>query len=76
MKSKKDFIHKWSNWWCLHQKNEELNAAFEKELDDIIKQEIELCKSHPVKLYCDCDKWHDRMEASNNSCSTCGKPIN
>lgn len=25
---------------------------------------------------CSCDKWHDRMEESNNNCSTCNKPIN
>jgi hypothetical protein len=24
---------------------------------------------------CDCDKWHDRMEESNNHCSSCDKPI-
>jgi hypothetical protein len=28
------------------------------------------------QLVCDCDKWHDRMEESNNTCSTCDKPIN
>ncbi len=28
------------------------------------------------QLICDCDKWHDRMEESNNTCSTCDRPIN
>ena len=27
------------------------------------------------QLLCDCNKWHDRMEESNNNCSTCDKPI-
>lgn len=25
--------------------------------------------------FCECDKWHDRMEESNNNCSTCDKPM-
>ena len=28
-----------------------------------------------ISSVCVCDKWHDRMEESNNSCSTCDKPI-
>lgn len=24
---------------------------------------------------CDCNRWHDRMEESNNKCSACDKPI-
>jgi hypothetical protein len=31
--------------------------------------------SRSEQLGCDCDKWHDRMEESNNNCSTCDRPI-
>jgi len=24
---------------------------------------------------CDCNRWHDRIEESNNTCSVCDKPI-
>jgi len=27
------------------------------------------------QLVCCCDKWHDRMEESNNTCSTCDRKI-
>ena len=45
----------------------------DKTLDETAK-EILLLFSVSSSV-CDCDKWHDRMEESNNNCSTCDKPI-
>lgn len=28
-----------------------------------------------ISSVCDCNRWHDRMEESNNKCSACDKPI-
>lgn len=35
-----DFIRKWSNWWVLNNHRKELDAAFERELKEIIQQEV------------------------------------
>ena len=75
----KEFISKWSNWWILAPKRKQLDDAFEKELNELIEREVAL-RIHDVvgrseQLVCDCNKWHDRMEESNNHCSTCDKPI-
>jgi len=43
MITKKDFISKWSNWWCLTSEAHELNAAFSKELNDVILLENQVC---------------------------------
>ena len=32
-------------------------------------------KNERLNAHCNCDKWHDRMEESNNICSTCEKRI-
>ena len=34
-----------------------------------------LMKQLHISDVCDCDKWHDRMEESNNNCSTCDRQI-
>jgi hypothetical protein len=42
----------------------------------IVEALTEQLRKHAViKSVCDCDKWHDRMEESNNNCSTCDRPI-
>lgn len=46
----------------------------------IVEALTEQLRKHAVvgrseQLVCNCDKWHDRMEESNNKCSTCDKPI-
>jgi hypothetical protein len=46
---KQEFIKKWSSWWCLRKNHEELTWAFERELDDVIEEEIK-------KRKCSCDK--------------------
>jgi hypothetical protein len=37
---KKEFIKKWSNFWAFQPQHDELDNAFEKELDAIIRLEI------------------------------------
>lgn len=34
----KDFISKWSNWWILAPKRKQLDDAFKKELNELIKR--------------------------------------
>ena len=38
----KEFISKWSNWWILNPKREQLDDAFEKELNELIEREVAL----------------------------------
>lgn len=40
-----EFISKWSNWWTFSKYKKELDIAFEKELKELIKSEIEISKS-------------------------------
>ena len=47
-------------WW-IDQREQALDIG-----DVVVRSE---------QIVCDCDKWHDRMEESNNNCNTCGKPI-
>ena len=35
-----DFIRKWSNWWVLNKNHKKLDAAFERELKELIQQEV------------------------------------
>jgi hypothetical protein len=47
------------------------------ELEKVVKNcSIPAVVGRSEQLVCGCDKWHDRMEESNNTCSTCDKPIN
>ena len=43
----KEFIHKWSNWWILQPERKLLDAAFEKELNELIERESAL-RQQPV----------------------------
>ena len=43
----KEFISKWSNWWVLNPRREQLDCAFERELNELIEREVALRK-HPV----------------------------
>lgn len=38
---KQKFIQKWSTWWMFNKNAQTLNEAFEKELEELIKDEIE-----------------------------------
>ena len=43
---------------------------------NVLKWTMKQLRKHDViKSVCDCNKWHDRMEESNNNCSTCDRPI-
>lgn len=44
-----DFIRKWSNWWVLNKNRKELDAAFERELKEIIQQEVEKALKEATK---------------------------
>lgn len=35
-----EFIRKWSNWWVLNKRRQDLDAAFERELKELIQQEV------------------------------------
>lgn len=41
----KEFIKKWSNWWILSPQRKQLDEAFEKELNELVEQEVELHKT-------------------------------
>ena len=47
--------------------------TWEKERNQALTIPVVVVRSE--QLVCNCDKWHDRMEESNNNCSTCDKPI-
>lgn len=36
----KEFIIKWSIWWMLNKHRQELDVAFERELKELIQQEV------------------------------------
>ena len=38
---KQEFINKWKTWWMFQKQEIELTDAFERELNAIIKQEVE-----------------------------------
>lgn len=38
---KEQFLRKWSSWWILTKNKDELDKAFEKELNAVIKEENE-----------------------------------
>lgn len=38
----KKFISKWSNWWILSPKRQQLDEAFKKELEELIRREVAL----------------------------------
>jgi hypothetical protein len=41
-----------------------------------LENEVLALRQPPViSSVCDCNRWHDRMEESNNTCSACDKPI-
>ena len=53
---KKEFISKWSSWWRLQKRHEELTEAFERELNSIIEQEVagkNFIKPDVIKSVCD-----------------------
>jgi hypothetical protein len=62
---KQEFVKKWSIWWRLQNKHEELTDAFEKELNAIIEQEIAKKLKQPpvIKSVCDCGKPIDSRHA-------------
>jgi hypothetical protein len=37
---KTEFIQKWSNWWMFDKNKEQLDIAFERELNEIIKNDL------------------------------------
>ena len=39
---KEQFITKWSNWWQFNENAKQLNEAFEKELNEVIENEVAL----------------------------------
>ena len=42
-----------------------------------LEAENQALRQPPVmESVCNCNKWHDRMEESNNNCSTCFRKIN
>lgn len=52
---KEQFLKKWSNWWILNGRKKELNAAFEKELNELIEHEVSLRQGRLYAfLYNDC----------------------
>ena len=49
----------------------------ETEYIDSIKDKLKLFFIPVVvSTYCECDKYHDRYEESNNNCNSCDKPLN
>jgi hypothetical protein len=52
------------------------NCLIEEDWSNIAQEIVKLfLQPAVIKSVCDCDKWHDRMEESNNNCSTCDRPI-
>ena len=39
---KEQFITKWANWWQFNENAKQLNEAFERELNEVIENEIAL----------------------------------
>jgi hypothetical protein len=72
----KEFISKWSNWWILSPQRKGIDAAFEKELNDLIKRELEL-RQTSVSLECE----HPYHSVSGDGktqpakCLKCGKVL-
>lgn len=44
-KEKQEFIKKWSSWWRLRPQYEEMNIAFESELNDLLQKQKEEFKA-------------------------------
>lgn len=53
--------------------SKEETAKVRKSIKDHLTEQLRI--HDVIKSVCDCDKWHDRMEESNNNCSTCDRPI-
>lgn len=52
------------------------NCLIEEDWSNISQEIVKLfLQPAVIKSVCNCDKWHDRMEESNNNCSTCDRPI-
>jgi len=42
---KTEFIQKWSNWWMFNKNKKQLDVAFERELNEIIKYKLDKSKA-------------------------------
>jgi len=52
------------------------NCLIEEDWSNIAQEIVKLFRQPLViSSVCDCNRWHDRMEESNNTCSACDKPI-
>ena len=52
-----------------------LSLNTEPSKKEIAKLRMSIKDHLRINSVCDCDKWHDRMEESNNNCSTCDRQI-
>jgi hypothetical protein len=78
MKTFEEYLDKMGYGWNDFDRTYEMENLIEQYADEKIKQALSIADvvGQSEQLVCDCDKWHDRMEESNNTCSTCDKPIN
>ena len=70
----KEFTNKWSNWWVLNPKRKQLDDAFEKELNELIEQEVALRQCNVMQQS---EQLCDFFEADNKTSSAtickCGR---
>ena len=63
MTPKEEFIKKWSNWWILRPKSNQLTEAFKKELEELIND-------HLKQLF---DGKVSTSSCTNENCKNCTK---
>ncbi len=53
----KEFVSKWANWWILNPKRKQINDAFEKELNELQREQLRAFADYAQKkMWQDGDK--------------------
>ena len=77
---KAEFLKKWSNWWTFSRKRKQLDDAFEKELNELIEQEVAL-RIHDFAVQSEqlpCEHPYSSVigeEHGNPKCLKCGEEL-